>query len=363
MSKLSLADRLVNAWYAKSVWLWLLAPLSWLFALVVAIRHRWLNERKPLDKSQLAPVVVVGNITVGGAGKSPLVAYLVRAFEDQGLRAGVVSRGYGALSPIDQPVVLTGKSTAGEVGDEPLMLYQQLGCPVCVCPKRSDAVARLTELGCDIVISDDGLQHYAMQRDIEICVFDAQRLWGNGWLLPAGPLREPLSRLGQVDYIVFNGGDAPSPEALLAAKPERCLRMDLTPQDLQALDGSVTLALEQLKGASISAIAGIGHPVRFFNTLEALGAKVTPYAFGDHHSYHLDDFSPILEPVAGTPIGGMIVMTEKDAVKCRNISLENAWYLPVSAQLSDNLAHKILARLYAVGRLTPNGRSANASKE
>ena len=193
MAKSSMADSLVNAWYKKSAWLWLLVPISLLFGLLSSLRRWWLRSHPRQTSAKLAPVVVVGNITVGGAGKSPMVAYLVRSFEQQGLRAGVVSRGYGAQSDIHQPILLTAKSTAAEVGDEPLMLFQQLGCPVCVCPRRAEAVEYLSKQGCDIIISDDGLQHYAMQREIEICVFDAQRLWGNGLLLPAGPLRRTVS--------------------------------------------------------------------------------------------------------------------------------------------------------------------------
>ena len=357
MARRSMADRLVHAWYEKSAWLWLLAPISLLFGLLSLVRRWWMQKGRRRHSSNLAPVVVVGNITVGGSGKSPLVAYLVRSFEQQGFRAGVVSRGYGAETRIHQPILLTNQSTAAEVGDEPLMLFQQLACPVCVCPNRAEAVALLSKQGCDIIISDDGLQHYAMQRDIEICVFDAQRLWGNGLLLPAGPLREPLSRLKEVDFVIFNGGDAPGQEVLINIEPSRCLRMDLAPQELQSLDGTSSFSLDGLRGRSISAVAGIGNPDRFFRTLESLGANLTPYSFGDHHAYQVADFEPILSPMSDS----MIVMTEKDAVKCRNIAIEKAWYLPVSAQLSDNLAQKIITQLHSVGRLLPSSEAKSTA--
>lgn len=357
MPKQSIANRLVHAWYEKSAWLWLLAPISLLFGLLSLVRRWWLKKAWSRRPSDLVPVVVVGNITVGGAGKSPLVAYLVRSFEQQGLRAGIVSRGYGAETSIQQPILLTDQSTAAEVGDEPLMLFQQLACPVCVSPNRGEAVAHLSKLGCDIIISDDGLQHYAMQRDIEICVFDAQRLWGNGWLLPAGPLREPLSRLKEVDFVIFNGGDAPSQEVLTNIESSRCLRMDLAPQELQSLDGTSSFSLDALRNRSISAVAGIGNPERFFRTLESLGARVTSYSFGDHHAYQIADFEPILSSMSDS----MIVMTQKDAVKCRNIAIEKAWYLPVSAQLSDNLAQKIISQLHSQGRLLPSSETKLAA--
>ena len=352
----ALADKIVKAWYRKAFWIKLFWPFSLLFALVSGFR-RWRYRRswKTLPASNV-PVIVIGNLTVGGAGKSPLASYLVRALREQGFKPGIVSRGYGAQKPIDSAVLVTEQSTADQVGDEPLMLFQMLACPVCVCPERNQAVRALEQAGCDLILSDDGLQHYAMQRDLEICVFDAERLWGNGQLLPAGPMRESLKRLQSVDFVVLNGQlpEDQSAQDYLHSKLEQdgyasksikapVLNMTLAPEDLKSLDSAQTLPLESLKEQKVAAVAGIGNPERFFATLSQLGARVEGRAFADHHAYQVDDFRGL--------DSALIVMTEKDAVKCRNLALDNLWYLPVRAQLSDNLAQKICERLESMGRL------------
>ncbi|TNC82714.1 MAG: tetraacyldisaccharide 4'-kinase [Oleiphilus sp.] len=349
---------LVQAWYRGAGWLKCLLPLSLLFWAISTLRR--LAFRTGLRKSQSSsvPVIVVGNITVGGSGKSPLVSYLVKAFQAQGLNPGVVSRGYGAKPPITMPMLLVPDSRAMEVGDEPLMLYRSLNCPVCVCPDRRQAVHVLEQQGCDLIISDDGLQHYAMHRDIEICVFDRERLWGNGYMLPAGPLREPLSRMQDTDFIVLNGasGKGEDPRTYLQTQRELArpamsiaavpvMEMALVAGHLKRLGGEEVMDITQLAGKSIRAIAGIGHPERFFETLRAQGAKVQSQAFGDHHQFAQADFEALNDR--------MIVMTEKDAVKCADLQLDNAWYLPVTAQLSDNLALAIQERLAQSGRWLP----------
>lgn len=350
---------LVKAWYQGAWWLLCLLPFSFLFWCVSALRRLLYRSGLRERFDSRVPVVVVGNITVGGSGKSPLVTYLVNAFREAGLNPGIVSRGYGAKPPISEPLLLNEQSQAEQVGDEPLMLFRALKCPVCVCPERYRAVQVLEKQGCDIIISDDGLQHYAMGRDIEICVFDRERLWGNGKLLPAGPLREPLSRLSSVDFIVLNGVAEPDsvPSANLQdafCKQGASLKLDavpvmemtLIPDCLKRLGSDETLELAHLAGKRLCAMAGIGHPERFFDTLRALGADVQARPLGDHHQYAHTDFEGLE--------GAMIVMTEKDAVKCRHLSLENVWYLPVTAHLSDNLAQAIRARLQAQSRLRPN---------
>ncbi|MDX1453228.1 MAG: tetraacyldisaccharide 4'-kinase [Oleiphilaceae bacterium] len=328
---MSLAGRITEAWQHKSVCLWLFAPLTLLYALVTGLR-RYAYRRGWLRRHDFrVPVIVVGNLTVGGTGKSPLVAALAQALENMGYRPGVVSRGYGAKDPHQSPVRVSSESSPAEVGDEPAMLAQIVDCPIVVCRDRVQAVAALVELGCDVVISDDGMQHYRMGRSLEICVVDGARGWGNGWLLPMGPLREPLSRLHQVSCLVLNGteqigfsGNAP------------VFSMTLTPQSLVPLHAeSATLHPES--GTRVHAVAGIGNPGRFFATLRSMGYQVTEHAFADHHVYTQNDFK------FDCPLP--IVMTAKDAIKCRNLSLLDAWVLPVEAALSDDFCRFVNTKL------------------
>lgn len=354
----SLDQVFTQAWYRGAVWLWLFWPLALIYRLVVSIR-RALYRRgiSKVTKSDV-PVVVVGNITLGGAGKSPLVSYLVESFKAKGYRPGVVSRGYGAQTPITDPILLTKAHSAEQAGDEPLMLFRMLNVPVAVCPKRSLAVAKLVESGCDIVIADDGLQHYAMGRDLEICVFDGQRMWGNGQLIPAGPLREPLSRLDSVDYIVTNGAviSGADLDGKLNGKPRTAKRpgdggryqMSLIPKPFREVFSGEELGLESLQSDCLVAFAGIGNPERFFGALEAQGLTIERQAKPDHHQYSAEDFVPFA--------GRTVIMTEKDAVKCRALNLEHLnlrqlCYLPVKAELDHDLAATILSTLVQRGRL------------
>lgn len=339
-----LSKIVTDAWYRKALWLWLLWPLSFVFSMLSGLRKALFSVGlQPIYQAPV-PVVVIGNINVGGSGKSPLVCALAKAMSEVGYRPGIVSRGYGATRPIVQPVLLNEESTANEVGDEPLMMFRRIGCPVCVCPERARAVDQLVKAGCDIIISDDGLQHYAMARDIEVCVLDGERLWGNGLLLPAGPLREPKARLTRVDYIVLNGETDPDIRTRLDRFPGKTIEMTLKPGALVPLDNR-SKAVWDGQGSTVNAVAGIGHPARFFDTLESVGIRQQKKsAFPDHHVFVPQDFSG-LEDLP-------IVMTEKDAVKCQDLDLNDAWYLPVEAQLSDNLAQDIVTKLIASGRLS-----------
>lgn len=337
----SASERVTEAWFSGARWLWLLWPLSIVYALVIWIRRRlYFSGIKSIEESSV-PVVVVGNIVAGGAGKSPLVAYLVRHLQELGYAPGVVSRGYGADVRADEVVEVRENSRAKDVGDEPLMLKRQLACPVVVAPRRAQGVQKLAELGCNLVVADDGLQHYAMARDIEICVVDAKRRWGNGRLLPSGPLREPLSRLSEADYIVLNGHADSFQNPVNAPEP---VSMTLAPQPLKSLSSDATQTLESMRARQVVAVAGIGNPERFFGLLELKGLDIERLVFEDHHIYQPSDFANIKNKT--------IIMTEKDAVKCYSYDLEDAWYLPVEARLSDNLAERIVERLIARGKLT-----------
>ena len=260
----SFAERLSNAWYQHAFWPWLFLPLTLLFSFILFIRKLF----QPKPSPSAVPVVVVGNITAGGTGKSPLVSYLVRYFESKDLRVGIVSRGYGVKIPSGEVHIVETISKAIDVGDEPLMLKRLLGCSIALSPQRALAVEALANTGVELIIADDGLQHYPMYRDVELCVVDGKRGLGNGQLLPVGPLREPSSRLGKVDAIVCNGAleaQLALPEAVFSTE------MHLAPKEFVRVDGSerlsVGLFVEQYGQQVFSAIAAIGNPQRFFDTL------------------------------------------------------------------------------------------------
>lgn len=334
------STQITDAWYQGSVWLYLLAPFALLYAVIISVRSLLFKLGVLSSYRSNLPVVVVGNITIGGTGKSPLVSYLVRELRSKGYRPGIVSRGYGAEIQKAECREVLATSSPKEVGDEPLMLKQALACPVFVSPNRKISVQALEDKGCDIVICDDGLQHYALKRDIEICVFDGKRGVGNGFLLPMGPMRELRSRLVNTDFKVVNGaGDVPNLEGV-----SDLIRMDLLPAGLFPLAECASSSAEvlgkdlsQLSGQEVNAVAAIGNPERFFDVLEAFGMIVNRYAFEDHHAYTREDFS-FSDDIP-------VIMTEKDAVKCRELGLQNAWYLPVQATLDHPLADLIIEKL------------------
>ncbi|TXS92999.1 tetraacyldisaccharide 4'-kinase [Parahaliea maris] len=323
---MSFAARLERAWYEGAFWLCLLWPLEGLFRAVVALR-RGLYRRGTLRSYRApVPVVVVGNITVGGTGKTPVVIALVEALQQAGLRPGVVSRGYGGRAPL-YPHRLSEISLASDAGDEPLLIYQRTGAAVVVDPLRARAVQAL-EQEVDIVLCDDGLQHYALARDYEIAVLDAARGMGNGHCLPAGPLREPAVRLDEVNFRLRRGSDS----------PEEGVRYTLG--RVRRLDGCDELSLEAFASAGpCRAVAGIGQPQQFFDTLKAAGLQFSEHSFADHHTYTEADFLGMS--------GGRIIMTEKDAVKCRAVlpaeRLAEAWYLPIDATLPQALLDEVVA--------------------
>ena len=318
-------SRLIEAhWYApRPLLTLLLAPLSALFVLVssarrCAYRHGWLRcERLPV------PVVVVGNINVGGVGKTPLTRYLVEALRAQGRRPGVISRGYGGSH--QAPTAVMADSPASVVGDEPLLLATA-GCPVWVGRDRVAAGRALLAAhpDVDVLLSDDGLQHYRLARDVEIAVLDAARGLGNGWRLPAGPLREAPGRLATVDAVVSHGAARPDllpagvPGFVMTLHPGRFWQLVAPDRQCEAAD---------LAGKDCAAVAGIGHPERFFATLASLGLHPRQYAFPDHHRYVDGDM----------PDADTILVTEKDAVKLRQGKDARIWALPVAAVMEPDL--------------------------
>nr|WP_232470247.1 tetraacyldisaccharide 4'-kinase [Methylococcus sp. BF19-07] len=316
-----IAAWLQRQWYAEAQPPWGLVVLSRGFAAAAALRRRCYRWSAQVRLG--APVIVVGNLSVGGTGKTPLVVALVELLRQHGWSAGVISRGYGGSAGPPREVFCD--SDPAKVGDEPLLIRQRTGGPVFVSPKRLDAARAVIEAGADVVVSDDGLQHYALPRDIEIAVVDGLRRFGNGRLLPAGPLREPVERLAGVDFVICNGGEPAPGESAMTLEGGTAVRL---------ADGE-QLPLAAFAGRKIVAMAGIGNPARFFSHLAAAGLSFEPVAWPDHHTYTPEDFRSVPEH---TPV----LMTEKDAVKCRRLDDPRIWYIPVSARLDPAFAPRLL---------------------
>ncbi|UZD67406.1 tetraacyldisaccharide 4'-kinase [Marinobacter sp. AN1] len=314
-----MTDLTERLWYGRRPLLWPLWPLSWLYQTVASWRrNRLTSSAEPLP----VPVVVVGNITVGGTGKSPLTAWLASHFREQGWRPVILSRGYGGKHTGDVPLLVGPDTNPAEAGDEPVMLAAQTACPVVVHPQRLASARMALDQGLgNLLLCDDGLQHYALARDVEISVFDGARGVGNGASLPVGPLREPVGRLQDVDLVVVNG----VPGKRVPEHPRRYAMM-LHPAGVRHLLTGVTKAAGPwLKGQSCVALAGIGNPGRFFDQLRDLGAEVEGRAFPDHHRYTEQDIA--------TGDERLVLMTAKDAVKIQPFANERCWVLDVAPQL------------------------------
>ncbi|WP_110950841.1 tetraacyldisaccharide 4'-kinase [Pseudomonas bohemica] len=312
---MALTDRLLDAWYNGHPALTLLRPLEALYRRVVdAKRARFVAGQGAIYKAPV-PVVVVGNITVGGTGKTPLILWMIDHCRQRGLRVGVVSRGYGAKPP-SLPWRVQAQQSVDLTGDEPLLIVKRTGVPLMIDPDRSQAVrALLAEEPLDLILSDDGLQHYRLARDLELVLIDAARGLGNRRCLPAGPLREPIERLQSVDALLYNGA---------GADREDGYAFQLQPSALVNLRSGERQPVDYFSpGQALHAVAGIGNPQRFFNTLEGLHWRPVPHAFADHAEFSAEAlaFTPALP----------LVMTEKDAVKCTAFAAPDWWYLAVEA--------------------------------
>ncbi|NHB87986.1 tetraacyldisaccharide 4'-kinase [Photorhabdus tasmaniensis] len=312
-------------WSGRSWLYWLLLPFSALYGLISGLRRLSYNAGLSQSWKAPVPVVVVGNLTAGGNGKTPVVIWLVEQLQKKGYRVGVVSRGYGGKAK-NYPLLVTDKITTAQAGDEPVLIHRRTGAPVAVAPKRVEAVkALLADTPLDIIVTDDGLQHYALQRDFEIVVIDGVRRFGNGWWLPAGPMRELSGRLNRVNAVITNGGTPQSGE----------LSMTLTGRLAVNMVSGEKRPVNRIPHAI--AMAGIGHPPRFFATLQQLGADVQKeYAFADHQMYTEEQLSHLAETNQN------LLMTEKDAVKCFKFARTNWWYLPVDAQLPQEKGQAML---------------------
>lgn len=324
---------LEDIWYRGHPCQWLLWPLSLLFGALSAIRrflyrHGWLRS-----VALPVPVIVVGNISVGGTGKTPFTIWLVDYLQKQGMRPGIISRGYGGSSTA-YPLTVAADADPAVVGDEPLLLARRCACPVMIDPDRVRAgQALIARFDVDVIISDDGLQHYALRRSIEFVIVDARRRQGNGLLLPAGPLREPLSRLDDVDLVLVNGAE------------EGEAGFDLQHGNLCHLSDERRKPLSAFAGQQVHAVAGIGNPERFFRYLESHAIQLYRHPYPDHHQFAAEDikFNDDLP----------VFMTEKDAVKCRSIATDRHWFLPVDAVPNAAGSASIIKSLAQLVRPTP----------
>jgi tetraacyldisaccharide 4'-kinase len=334
---------LTQLWYRESAGPSLLQPLAWLYGLVSRLRRHaymrgWLQTQRAGK-----PVIVVGNLTVGGTGKTPLVAWLAERLSASGLKVGIVSRGYGRSQRA--PQVVHAESDWRDVGDEPFLLRQLTGCDTVVAQDRFAGAQQLVALGVDVVIADDGLQHLRLARECEIVMVDGARGFGNGRLLPAGPLREPACRVREAGIVVVNG--VPEHASLLAGEGRLApttLQMSLYGAEAYRLDGLAgPQSLQHFGGKRVHAVAGIGNPGRFFRDLRAAGIDVIEHPFADHHPFAaadltFDDDLPVL-------------MTQKDAVRCRSLAHARLWYVPVVARFADAQGRELLNRV--VNTLAP----------
>ena len=310
-------------WYGRHPLSLLLVPLAWLFRLAVLVRRKIYASGLLAIYHAPVPVIVVGNLTVGGSGKTPLVIWLAGYLQALGLRPGVVARGYGGRAR-QWPQQVRPDSDPAAVGDESVIIARRTRCPVAVGPDRGAAIAALLKhTDCNIIISDDGLQHYALGRGVEIAVVDGVRRLGNARLLPAGPLREPPSRLREVDFIITNGIAGRNEFAMkyVASNPVNLHRRELS------------LPFAEFVGAPVHAVAGIGNPQRFFAMLRGLGLTIIPHAFADHHRFKPAD----LEFGDEHPI----LMTEKDAIKCEVFCPSRCWMVPITAELPEIFARRL----------------------
>jgi tetraacyldisaccharide 4'-kinase len=321
---------LTHSWYQPHPIRWLLFPLSLVYLLVICCRQ-WLYRHGIFKQYRLnVPVIIVGNITVGGTGKTPFVIWLAKQLKQMGYQPGIISRGYGGQSA-SYPVSVSAISDPAIVGDEPVLISRHTDCPLVVDPDRVNAAKfLLSQHACDLIISDDGLQHYRLNRDIECVIFDGARQLGNQLLLPAGPLREPKSRLDNIDFLITNTAEA-SPNITMQLKQGDAINLANT---------AIKKPLAEFTSSPIHAIAGIGNPKRFFDDISRYHLSIIKHEFIDHHSYTAND----LEFDDDYPI----LMTEKDAVKCQSFASDNMWYIPIEAVIDETLIQQIELKLTGI---------------
>lgn len=371
---MSIETTVTRAWQRQAAWLWLLLPISWLYGLITTLRRQAYKAGLLASYRAPVPVMVIGNISVGGSGKTPLIIALVDYLQERGIKVGVISRGYGGDTS-QMPALVDAASLPNVVGDEPCLIVNMTNAPMAVCPDRKQAIMTLLAAHPDLqfIIADDGLQHYALQRDIEWIVVDSARGFGNQQLLPTGFLREPMSRLQGATVIYHEPLTTDSVDKnknnsnLYRANH---LTMHLEANALQLL-WQPTLSYSQIdapkKGHKVHAVSGIGYPQRFFDTLNSLGFNVVGHAYPDHYDFDLAELLQYTEYP--------IVVTSKDAVKMRALlskattdkALNNEyqtlinrlWVLPVTAELSDSCYDNLQQQLKKLGIDIENNNSTN----
>ena len=378
---MSIETTITRAWQRQAAWLWLLLPFSWLYGLLMLVRRQAYKAKFFASYRAPVPVMVIGNITVGGSGKTPLIIALVQHLQQQGIKVGVISRGYGGDSS-QMPALVSVESSPKLVGDEPCLIVNMTGAAMAVCPNRQQAITILLESYPDLqmIIADDGLQHYALQRDIEWIVVDAARGFGNKQLLPTGFLREPISRLKGANVVyhqkeasLSNSGDKDD----FNNSPIKRLTMHLQPDTLELLwsfdTQRETLAIDDIappnSGSQVHAVSGIGYPQRFFDTLASLGFEVIPHPYPDHYDFSLTELLQYTEH--------SIIVTSKDAVKIKSLLIKTTngqalsdeykallsrlWVLPVTAVLSDNCYDILQQQLIALNITASANKFENAN--
>ena len=338
---------LLVSWYGSFQWTRIFWPLTWLYGSIAkSKRQAFLAEKSQVSANSVTnqkkvPVIIVGNITVGGTGKTPVVQTLVAELLNMGLKPGIVSRGYGGQCDNCPHLIQVGDE-AGQVGDEPLMLFQSLNIPVVVDPNRNGALQKLLESDVNVVISDDGMQHYKLDRHIEVCVLDGLRGLGNGCLLPVGPLREPESRLNDVDFILRNYGDQSAYK--IHSKYSNDTGFNIQPTAWVNVVSGETESFDDLSVAKDAlAIAGIGNPQKFFDSLSQIKVAANEKGYPDHYAYSQND-------VADWP--QQVLMTQKDAVKIKPIAQQlgrnDMWYLQIQAALDETFLSQFKTQLLQI---------------
>ena len=317
-----------RVWYDGGRWFVALLPLAAIYWVLVALR-RSLYRIGVLKTARAAvPVIVIGNITAGGTGKTPTTIWLSREMKARGFCPGIVSRGYGG-SKSGASMRVDAESDPAVAGDEPVLIAMRTQCPVVVDADRARAANMLIEDGVDLIIADDGLQHYALGRDYEICVIDGSRVLGNGLLLPAGPMRETLGRIERVDQVLVNGRIALDSQALPAGM-QNAIEFSLVASEACRLNGSLSRPIDRFADTTVHAVAAIGNPQRFFDLLRGHGLQVIEHAFPDH--------APISRGVLDFADDFDILMTEKDAVKLGRELSDRYWYIPVDLEMDPQVS-------------------------
>ncbi len=338
---------LERVWYADGKGRFLLLPLSALYCAANAYQRKTqLKELSQNPPNINVPIIVVGNITVGGTGKTPVTVHIVKLLKKSGYKPAIITRGYGGKAQT-WPQKVTAKSDAEMVGDEAVLMATRSGVPVYAGANRLESIQQLlSETVCDVIVSDDGLQHYKMPRDIQIAVIDGERGFGNGLCIPAGPLREKINRLDECDLLVLNGLSKSKDKYLNQAHT-----MSLSGDSIINLTTAEERPLKDFFGETIEAVTGIGNPKRFYSTLENTGLIVNQHSFPDHHAFSKNDLLFNEDGFDKNSYNKIVIMTEKDAVKCKSLigDQANYWYLPISVVLPIEFDEKLLSLLVAEG--------------